>query len=301
MSDETAERPQPETDGGVATDEATTHPTLAASLSLEALRPVLTVARQEYRLAIRRRWLVALAALVGLLAVVVVAFGGSKLGPARAEAVVVSLASLATYLLPLAALVYGYDAVVGAAEDGRLDVVYALPVPRSSVLAGTFLGRAVTLAVATALGLGAGGLALYGTVGAAVDWALYGRLLLGAVALGLAFLGVSVLVSTLAAAKTHALGGVLLVWVWFVFGHDLAALGLVAATDLPGSALSALVVANPATAFRLLVLSGSAASGPLAAVVSSTALTPAVLTLALGAWAVVPVAVAARLAGRRSL
>jgi Cu-processing system permease protein len=262
---------------------------------------VLTVARQEYRLAIRRRWLVALAALVGLLAVVVVAFGGSKLGPARAEAVVVSLASLATYLLPLAALVYGYDAVVGAAEDGRLDVVYALPVPRSSVLAGTFLGRAVTLAVATALGLGAGGLALYGTVGAAVDWALYGRLLLGAVALGLAFLGVSVLVSTLAAAKTHALGGVLLVWVWFVFGHDLAALGLVAATDLPGSALSALVVANPATAFRLLVLSGSAASGPLAAVVSSTALTPAVLTLALGAWAVVPVAVAARLAGRRSL
>lgn len=301
MTDDPVDAPRQETDGGVETRAATAHRVATASVSLEAFRPVLTVARQEYRLAVRRRWLLALAGLVGLLAVLVVGFGGSRLGPVRVDAIVVSLASLATYLLPLAALVYGFDAVVGAAEDGRLDVVYALPVPRSFVLTGTFLGRAVTLAVATALGLGAGGVALSVTVGSAVDWAVYGRLLLGAVALGLAFLGVSVLVSTVAREKTHALGGVLLVWVWFVFGHDLVALGLVAAVDLPGSVLSALVVANPATAFRLLVLSGTEASGALAAVVSTTALSPVVLALALVAWAIVPVAVAARVVGHRRL
>ncbi|MFC7156768.1 ABC transporter permease [Halomarina halobia] len=282
----------PETDGGVAT--AHEAPPEAADASVGGLgRQVAAVARLEYRLSIRSRWAFALTALFGLLAVSIVGFGGSSLGPVRADAVIVSLASLATYLLPLAALVYGFDAVVGSEEAGWLDIVFALPIPRERVVVGTYLGRAVTLAGATAIGFGLGGAALFVRAGGIAP-SLYATFLLGAIALGLSFLAIGVLVSTLAAERTRALGAALLVWVWFVFGHDLAALGLVAGVDLPDPVLSALVLSDPAAVFRVLVLSGvDSTGGGLAAVVANTTLSGPALALAALAWVVAPVAVAA--------
>lgn len=286
--------------GGTAATGAPTA-TRAAPGAASAVRRLGTLARLEYRLSMRTRWALALAALFGLLAGLVAGFGGSSPGPVRVGAVIVSLASLATYLVPLAALVYGFDAVVGAEERGWLDVVFALPVPRSLVVVGTYLGRAATLAGATAVGFGVGGVAL-AVRAAAVPWSLYATVLLGAVALGLAFLALGVLVSSVAAEKTHALGLALLAWVWFVFGHDLVALGLVTRLDLPAVALSALVLANPVDVFRVLVLSGvDSTGGGMAAVVASTAVSPPVLALAALAWIVAPVAVAARAVRRRSL
>jgi Cu-processing system permease protein len=289
-----------EADGGTATMH---HPMRneAGSKVAGIVKQIVTVALLEYRLSIRNRWALALTALFGLLAGLVVGFGGSSPGAVRIDAVVVSLASLATYLVPLAALVYGYDSIVGAEESGWLDIVFALPVPRSRIVFGTYLGRAATLAGATAIGFGVGGVVLFiradGTT-----WSLYATVLLGAVALGLAFLAMSVLVSTVAAEKTHALGLALLVWVWFVFGHDLAALGLVAWIELPSGVLSALVLTNPVDVFRVLVLSGiDSTGGGMAAVVANTNLSPPVLAAAALSWSAVPVAVAAHAVRRRSL
>lgn len=261
----------------------------------------LTIAQLEYRLSMRSRWTVALTALFGFLSFIVVVFGGSAPGVVRADAIVVSLASLATYLVPLAALVYGFDTIVGAEEIGWLDMVFALPVSRSRVVVGTFLGRAASLAGATAIGLGASGLALYLRVDS-VPWGLYANVLFGSVALGLAFLALSILVSTVAAEKTHALGIALLVWVWLVFGHDLAALGFVAAFDLSNEVLTGLVLANPIDIFRVFVLAGMDSTGNgMAAVVSETDLSKPVLVISSMAWIVLPVSVAARLIRRRSL
>ncbi|QOS13446.1 ABC-type transport system permease protein (probable substrate copper) (plasmid) [Haloferax gibbonsii] len=261
----------------------------------------LTIAQLEYRLSLRSRWTLALTALFGLLSLLVVGFGGSSAGPFRVDAVVVSLASLATYLVPLAALVYGYDTIVGAEETGWLDMVFALPVSRGRVVVGAFLGRATSLAGATAIGFGLGGLVLFVRVDT-VPWGLYADVLFGAVTLGLAFLALGVLVSTVAAEKTHALGIALLVWAWLVFGHDLAALGLVAAFDLPNVMLTGLVLANPIDIFRVFVLSGIEMTGSgMAAVVTGTALSTTVLLGGAMAWVVLPVSVAAQLIHRRSL
>lgn len=265
------------------------------------LRPLSTVAAQEYRLSVRNRWAFALVGLFGLLALLVTGFGATSVGPNRIDAVVVSLAALATYLVPLAALVFGYDAVVGAEEAGWLDVVFALPVPRSVVVVGTFLGRAVTLAAATVLGFGAAGVLLASLTGL-LDWALFLRLLFGAVGLGLAFLAVGSLASALAPQKTYALGGVLVVWVWFAFLHDLLALALIAAVELPDLALSAAVLLNPAAVFRVIVLSGvQSAGGGLAAVVATTGLSLPVLVAATVGWTVVPTLAAALAVRRRSV
>lgn len=284
------------TDGGVA-DETVPHlPNGGREGSVR--RQVGTLARLEYALSIRNRWAFALTALFASLSVLVVALGGQG-GVVRSDAVVVSLVELSALLLPLVALVYGYDAVVGTDESGWLGVLFALPVPRSRVVVGTYLGRLAVLGGAVVAGFGVGGLwlasagrltsAYLGLVGAAV---------LG----GAAFLAIAVLLSTLAAEKTHALGGTLLVWVWLALVHDLVSVGLIA-TDLVGPDwLAVFVLANPATIFRVLALqSVPTVAGGMADVLVGSGLTTPVLVGALVVWTVGAVWLSSRLVSRRSV
>jgi Cu-processing system permease protein len=267
-----------------------------------ALRHVFVVAVTEYRLAVRSRWALALTALFVAFGGVILTFSGSAVGPAGAERVVASLTSLAAYLVPLAALALGYDAIVGREDEGWLAVVFSLPVRRSEVVAGTYLGRVAVLAGATLLGFGFSGALIAREFGVAALPAFLG-FLGGTVGAGAAFLAVALLLSTVAREKTHALGGALLAWVWFVLGHDLLALGVVAAAELPDAALSALVLSNPVSAFRVLVLSGlgTTAGGGFTAVLAGSGLSTGALAASLVAWSVVPVAVAGVLVRRRRL
>lgn len=265
------------------------------------LRALVAVAGQEYRLSIRNRWGYALTALFGALALLVVGFGGTSVGPGRIEAVVVSLAAIATYLVPLAALAFGYDIVVGADDAGWLDVVFALPVRRGQVVIGSYLGRAATLAGATVLGFGFGGVLMI-LIAGALDAAMFVRVIIATMLFGLAFLSIGTFVSAVAPRKTNALGGILLVWVWFAFIHDLLALGLIAAVELPELALSMAVLLNPAAVYRVIVLTGvKSAGGGFAAAVATTGLSGPLLWVAMALWIAGPLWAAAEAVKRRSV
>jgi Cu-processing system permease protein len=264
-------------------------------------RQVQLLAAREYRIAVRARWVLGLALLFGAFSVAMIGLGLSAVGPTRVASLIASLTQLAMYLVPLAGLVVGFDAVVGADERGSLNTVLALPVSAARVVCGKFLGRAAALVAATLIGFAFGGALLVGVAGVDV-LRIYARFVLAALGAEVAFLAVSVLVSSLAAERTHALGGVMLVWVWFVLLHDLLALGLIAAVSLPESATAAVVLANPADVFRVLVLRGlPAGGGGLAAVLSTTPLSMPVLIVALCAWVVVPMMVATVVVGRRQV
>lgn len=294
MSDE------PRSDGGFATSYRRS--TSTRRFASPRLRQTGTVARTEYRLAIRSRWALALVGLFAIFGAMLATFSGSAVGPEGMDRVVASLASLSTYLVPLAALAFGYDAIVGRDEEGWLAVVFSLPVSRARVVLGTYLGRAVVLAGATIVGFSlVGGLLLreYG----AENWSSFVAFLGGAVTVGAVFLAIAVLVSTVAREKTHALGLSLLAWVWFVLVHDLLALGVVAAFELPDVVVTGFVLANPATAFRVLVLSqlGTTSGGGFAAAFATTSLSPGLLAGSLLTWALGSLAIAVLLIERRRL
>ncbi|WP_049922371.1 ABC transporter permease [Halopiger djelfimassiliensis] len=263
-------------------------------------RQLLVVAETEYRLAVRGRWAIALTVIFAAFALGLTTFSGSSVSPEGFERTVASLAVLAVYLVPLVALAVSYDAVVGREETGWLQTLFALPVDRAWLVVGTALGRAVVFASATIIGFGVAGGFLVREHGlGGVD--AYVIFLLASVGLGLAFLAVGVLVSTLAREKTHALGVSLLVWAWFVLVHDLLGLGLIAAFDLPETAVSALLLANPTGVFRALVLGSLGASGDagFASVLAESGLTTGVLVGALLAWAALPIVLAALAIRRR--
>ncbi len=113
------------TEGSTATDAAD-----ESALARLADSSLLTIARREYRLAVRSRWALGVALLFGLFTTAVVQFGASSVGPGRFDAVVATIAELGVYLVPLTALAVGYDAIVGADERGSLELMLALPVTK---------------------------------------------------------------------------------------------------------------------------------------------------------------------------
>lgn len=299
------------TDGGVAGGESAAEATPGESARGDAtisLRPklpfggsVAAVALREYRLAVRSRWALGIALLFGLFTTAVVRFGTSAVGPGRVDAVVATVVELCVYLVPLVAFAVGYDAVVGADERGSLELLLSLPLSRGRVAVGMFLGRAAVLGGAVLLGFVPGGAvtALSLGVGAVGPYAVVA---LTASLAGCAILGVAVLVSTVAPTETHALGGSLALWLWFVLLHDLAALGAIAAFDLGGSAVAAAVLLNPVDCFRVVALSRvDVVAGGFGAVMARAGLTTWSAVAALAAWTVAPVALAARLLVRRRL
>jgi len=284
-------------DGGAAAHAATT---ATETRSAGRARQVLGVARREYRVLSRARWTHGLALLFGAFSLSVVGLTGTATGPTSVGALLVTLAELSVYLVPLAALALGYGTVVGADERGTLELLMSVPLGRTELLVGKYLGRAATLAVGTALGLGAGAVAVLVRFGPAVLPA-YLHYLLTAAVVGAAFLALGVCISAAASEKARALGGALLAWVLFVLVYDLAALGVVVALDPPGWVLSALVVGNPADVLRLVVLSLVPTSGGgVGAVLATTAVSTPALVAGLGLWVVAPLAVGGRLLARRA-
>lgn len=267
----------------------------------DTTRAIGRVAVREYRLAVRRQWLVGIAVLFALFSVALVFLGGAKVGPTRVPAVLASVAQLGVYVVPLAALAVGFDTIVGADESGSLEMLLALPLSNTAVVIGKYLGRAIALGGGMLIGFALGGAFLVRFAGIGVLGA-YAGVVLAAVGAALAFLGLSVLASTLATEKTHALGAVLATWVWFVLVHDLFALSLVAAFDLPQVVVTVAVLANPGDLFRVFVLRGvSTTAGGIAGVLTGTDLTTPVLVAVLTAWIVFPVVGAVLAFRRRSI
>lgn len=274
--------------------------------------PLLLVARQELLLAARSRWTQIFAAVFAVLALGVAASGYVLSGGrgfqdfARTSA---SLVELVALVVPLAALLMGVLAL--APERGTAELLYAQPISRGTVLLGKLVGLFAALAAAESVGFGAAGLVIFSRAGESGGLG-YAVLVLGAILLTAAFLGIAALLASAAVGRKRARALALAVVVWFVAVVllDLAALG--AASLLPSGTASRLlvvsVVVNPVGAVRtgaLLAIEGTAAFG--AASLAFLRLTGgergAALALAgsVALWIVVPAALAARRLGRVDL
>jgi hypothetical protein len=94
-------------------------------------------------------------------ALVIAYFGAAQQGAVGwrgIDVTIASLVSLVIYLVPLIALILGYDAIVAERERGSLDLLLSMPITRFEVLLGKYTGLAAgALGVATVAGFGAVG------------------------------------------------------------------------------------------------------------------------------------------------
>lgn len=276
------------------------------------MNPIWHIARKELSDGLRNRWLLAISVLFALLAVGIAWFGAAasgQLGFTSIPATIASLASLATFLMPLIALLLAYDAIVGEDEGGTLMLLLTYPLGRGQILLGKFLGHGLILALATLIGFGGAMLAIAVLVKdiqlGLLLWA-FGRFMLSSTLLGWVFLALAYVLSSKAGEKSTAAGLALGVWFLFVLVFDLALLALLVLSEgrLSPELLPWLLLLNPTDVYRLINLSGFEGGGSAMGVLSLGSDLPlpgAALWLCLLLWAGVSLLLAYRVFKRRSV
>ncbi len=262
-------------------------------------RQILAIAAKELRDRLRNRWVLAVAVVFTALALVIAYFGGAQQGAVGLRSIeftIASLVSLVIYLIPLIALLLGFDAIVGERERGSLDLLLALPITRLELLLGKYLGLAAAFSLSTLLGFGLVAMLLATQLGGGGLYHYLGFMLSSAL-LGLAFLSLAVMISVFAADRTRASGLAIALWFFFVLVFDLLLLGalVVSGGQVGGAALPYLLLLNPADIFRILnvfSLDDVRSMYGLTSIVPSALADPWLMGSAMLGWIVAPLAVA---------
>ncbi len=125
---------------------------------------IITIAKKEFMDNLRNNWIMILTVLFVILTLVIsFVSGGGSLGDVQIT--VVGLLAISSLLVPIIAIMLGYDTISGETESRSLLVVQSYPVSREDVYFGKFLGLGMVLGVSVLLGFGISGLIISATVG----------------------------------------------------------------------------------------------------------------------------------------
>lgn len=263
------------------------------------LKQLLAIAAREFRDRIRNRWVLAVALVFTVLALVIAFFGGAQQGAVgfrSVEFTIASLVSLVIYLMPLIALLLGFDAIVGERERGSLDLLLSMPITRFELLIGKYLGLALAMTVSTVAGFGLVMLILSPKLDAEGCYHYVG-FMASSILLGLVFLSIAVTISARAIDRARASGLAIATWFFFVLVFDLVLLGVLVFTGgaFGGDILPYLLLLNPADVFRVLnvfTLDELRASYGLATVFPEQLASPWLLGTVMLAWIAGPLTLA---------
>jgi Cu-processing system permease protein len=266
---------------------------------MSPLHQVLAIAGKEFRDRIRNRWVLVVALVFTVFSLAIALLGGAQqgaLGLRSTEATITSLVSLVIYLIPLIALLLGFDAVVGERERGSLDLLLALPLSRGELLLGKYLGLAAAMVLSTLAGFALVAVLMARQLGGNGLWHYLG-FMLSAALLGLAFLSLAVACSVLARDRTRASGLAIALWFFFVLVFDLLLLGVLVGSGgrAGGAWFPYLLLANPADVFRILnvfSLDDVRTLTGLSGLVPPALANPWLMGLAMAAWIATPLALA---------
>ncbi len=274
------------------------------------MNAIFTVAAKEFRDGLRNRWIVAISIIFAILAIGLAYFGAAaagQVGFTSLSTTLVSLASLAVFIIPLIALMLAYDGVVGEDENGTLLLLLTYPLSRWQLLIGKMTGHGAIMAFSTLVGFGAAAVIM----GSFSDtrWpeliAAFGLFIVSAVLLGWVFIAFAYIISGSVTEKSKAAGMALIVWFLFVLVFDLGLLGLLVSTqgDVDAELLPYLLLLNPTDIFRLITISYFASEQitGLMAITQHVRFSTTTLLLALLVWLAVPMAIALLIFNRRSL
>jgi Cu-processing system permease protein len=216
-----------------------------------------TLAQKELRDALRNRWFilytVAFAALALAFSYLALA-GSGVVGFAGFGRTAASLVNLVLLIVPLMALTVGAQSLAGEWEQGTLAYLLAQPVSRLEVFLGKYLGLALSLLAAIALGFGISGIVIALAGSGAADPASYVQLVALAFLLSLAMLSVGFLISALTRRAGVAVGIGLFLWLSFVFLGDLGMMGTAVVLRVPVDNLFWLSLTNPLQTFKMAAI-----------------------------------------------
>ncbi|QFY88297.1 ABC transporter permease subunit [Magnetovirga frankeli] len=216
------------------------------------MKNLLLSAQTDIIESLRTRWFMVYSLVFGGLVVVLFAFGLAEsrvMGFTGLSRLMVTYIQLTMAMLPIFVLITTVRSVAGDREAGVFEYLLSLPIGLGAWFWGRFLGRFVVVYLPVVLAMLAA-VAWGMAKGAAAPWDLviyYTGLLM---ALTWCFLGIGMLISTLARSSDVAQGSALMVWLALLLFLDLILLGVMIREHLPAEMAVAIALANPLQVFR---------------------------------------------------
>jgi Cu-processing system permease protein len=159
------------------------------------------------------------------------------------------LVNVVLLLIPLFGLLAGAGAIANDRERGMLAYFLAQPISHAQLFWGKYLGTAIALIGALAIGFAVAAFSL--AVSGAIEPLPYLLLVGLAVLLSLAALSIGMLISVLSRRSALAGGLAVFVWVSLLFLGDLGLMATVVATKLDLRLVVGVALLNPAELFKV--------------------------------------------------
>ncbi len=201
---------------------------------------------------LRARWFMVYTLVFGGLVVVLFAYGLAEsriMGFTGLSRLLLTYIQLSMAILPVFVLITTVRSVAGDREAGVFEYLLSLPITLASWFWGKIIGR--FLVVFAPVFLAMVGATLWGTIkGGDIPWELlvyYTGLLM---ALAWCFLGIGMLISTVARSSDVAQGAAFVVWLTLLLFLDLILLGVMIQEQLPAESAVDIALANPMQVFR---------------------------------------------------
>jgi len=271
---------------------------------------ILTVANKEFHDGLRNRWVLSICIIFSVLAIGLAYFGAAaagKVGFTSLSSTIVSLASLAVFIIPLIALMLAYDGIVGEDENGTLLLLMTYPLSRWQLLLGKMVGQGAVMAFSTLIGFGSSAvmMGMFSDTSWGELLGPYAVFIFSAMLLGWIFIAIAYVISASVSEKSKAAGIALIVWFVFVLVFDLGLLGLLVGTqgNVDETLFPYLLLLNPTDIFRLVNITYFADQNltGLMAIAQQTQFSTVSLIGGMLVWLALPVGVAMVIFNRRGL
>ena len=221
------------------------------------LRDLRLVAALDLSESIRAYWFAVYALVFGGVVVMLFAFGLTEsriLGFLGLSRLLVTYIQLCMAILPVFVLVTTVRSVAGDREAGVFEYLLSLPVSLAGWFWGKMVGRfLVVFLPAFAAMAGASLWASFQEI--PVPWDVFGVYTAMLASLAWCFLGIGMLVSSLARSVDLAQGAAFVIWLVLVLFLDLVLLGVMFQEHLPAESVVAIALTNPLQVFRTAAMS----------------------------------------------
>ena len=201
---------------------------------------------------LRARWFLVYTAVFGGLVILLFAYGLAEsriMGFTGLSRLLLTYIQLTMAILPVFVLITTVRSVAGDREAGVFEYLLSLPISLSAWYWGKMLGRFLMVFMPVFLAMI--GAIIWGVVkGADLPWTMllyYSGLLM---VLAWCFLGIGMLISTIARSSDVAQGAAFVVWLTLLLFLDLILLGIMIREQLPPESAVAIALANPMQVFR---------------------------------------------------
>jgi len=201
---------------------------------------------------LRAKWFIVYSSVFGGIVVLLFVFGITEsriMGFTGLTRLLITYIQLTIAILPVFILITTVRSVAGDREAGVFEYLLSLPISLAAWFWGRFLGRFVVVFLPVFLAM-VGAVIWTSFKGADIPWGLfisYTGLLL---AVAWCFLGIGMLISSLARSADIAQGLAFMVWLTLLLFLDLILLGIMIREGLPSETAVALSLINPLQVFR---------------------------------------------------